>query len=542
MVDENLDTGLMNTSKQPSDISWKALAYFNLYRFLIAFLFLSLVWVGQLPEPLGIYDKTLFSICVHIYFVFSLAAIFFIRIQKPRYVLQVIGQVFVDIVMITLFMYASAGLNSGFGMLMVIVIAGGGILCPGRIGILFASVAAISILGHEVYIQLSRDYPPPNYIHAGFLGITFFITAFISHVLAAKVQQSEALAEQRAEDLDKLFQLNEHIVQRLYSGIIVLDEGFKIRLFNESAKTLLGFKEDIYGKHLKNISPELFNYADKWKKSEGGQAVIIKPSKGSVEVQASFVNLHLDKKFEELIFLDDVVQIRQRAQQMKLASLGRLTASIAHEVRNPLGAISHASQLLSESDSLSGEEKRLTTIIEEHSHRVNNIIENVMSISRRQQATPTFIELNRWLEKFTEEFVARKVLEPGSVKLNLDSSDIVARMDASQLHQILWNICENACRYSKGIPLIEIYCGIREDTKRPYIDILDHGPGISDDITEQLFEPFITTNSTGTGLGLFIARELCEANQATLDLKSNTDQGCCFRIIFSHPEKRHGFI
>lgn len=527
---------------QPSEISWKALSYFDLYRFLITFLFASLVLIGQLPEPLGIYDRALFSISAYVYLLISLIALFFTHIQKPPYVIQVIGQVISDIVMITLFMYASAGLNSGFGMLMVIVIAGGGILTPGRIGILFAAVATISVLGHEAYIQLSRDFPPPNYIHAGFLGITFFMTAFIGHVLAIKVQESEALAKQREVDLEKLFQLNEHIVQRLFSGIIVLDEEFKLQLFNESAKSLLGFKEDIYGKDLVNIAPELFNYANKWKENEGEQAVIIRPSKGSTEVQASFVHLHLDKKFELLIFLDDVMQIRQRAQQMKLASLGRLTASIAHEVRNPLGAISHASQLLSESNALAGEEKRLTAIIEEHSNRVNNIIENVMSISRRVQATPVSIELNDWLEKFTEEFRMRNDLKQNALKLKLEAPGIMARMDPSQLNQILWNICENGIRYSRGTPLIEINCNTRNDTKRPYIDIVDHGPGICIDIVDQLFEPFVTTNSQGTGLGLFIARELCEANQATLNLHFNTAEGCCFRINFSHPEKRHGLV
>ena len=302
---------------QPSEISWKALAYFDLYRFLVAFLFLALVWIGQLPEPLGIYDKALFSISVHFYFLFSLAALFLTHIQKPRYMLQVAGQVFVDIIMITLFMYASAGLNSGFGMLLVIVIAGGSLLTSGRIAILFAAFAAISVLGHEVYIQLFRVYPPPNYIHAGFLGITFFITAFVSHVLAAKVQESEALAEQRAVELEKLFQLNEHIVQRLYSGIIVIDKEFKIRLFNESARHLLGFKENIYGEGIASISPELFDNVNRWRNDEGKQVVIIRPETGGGEIQASFIHLHLDRKFELLIFLDDVVQIRQRAQQMK---------------------------------------------------------------------------------------------------------------------------------------------------------------------------------------------------------------------------------
>ena len=165
-----------------------------------------------------------------------------------------------------------------------------------------------------------------------------------------------------------------------------------------------------------------------------------------------------------------------------------------------------------------------------------------MSISRREQAVPTFIELVPWLEKFVEEFTNRNELGKDAISLKVGKSGIIARMDSSQLNQVLWNICENGIRYSKGMPLIEILCGVNAGTERPFIDIFDHGPGISPDIAEQLFEPFVTTDSRGTGLGLFIARELCEANLASLKLESNTPRGCCFRITFSHPDKRHKFL
>ena len=118
----------------------------------------------------------------------------------------------------------------------------------------------------------------------------------------------------------------------------------------------------------------------------------------------------------------------------------------------------------------------------------------------------------------------------------------MARMDPSQLRQVLWNICENGIRYGGDTPLIELNCGIKQDTERPFVDIIDHGPGIAAGIEEQLFEPFVTTESKGTGLGLFIARELCEANQASLSLHANSTEGCCFRIVFSHPEKRQGLV
>ena len=520
--------------------SWRALTYYNLYRFLIAFLFVSLYWIGQLPEPLGIYDRNIFAIAAHFFLIISVAAIFLIQIRKPPFVYQVSSYVLLDILLIATFIYSSAGLNSGFGMLMVIAIAGGSILIPGKVGLFFAAVATISVLGHEIYIQFSLTRPAPNYIHAGFLGVTYFLTAFISQVLASRVTLSEALAEQRAIDLVNLAKLNENIVQRLQSGIIVLDDALRIRLYNESAKNLLGVDINLDNVEIEKIIPELVPSVQNWINDSGAGTFILKPIKGGMDIQVSLSSLNLENKMEILIFLDDVLKLRQQAQQLKLASLGRLTASIAHEVRNPLGAISHAGQLLSESDFLNKEEQRLSAIINEQSIRVNSIIENVMQISRRDQPVPSTINLHQWLEKFIEELKFRYQFDGSELKFDAVSENINVNMDSNQLSQIMWNICENGIRYSRRNPVLEIKCELQTDTQRPHIDIIDSGKGITPKIVDNLFEPFITTEVNGTGLGLFIARELCEANQATLNLYNNTENGCCFRINFSHPDRRQG--
>jgi len=222
-------------SNTPSETSWRALQYFNLYRFLIASLFVTLIWVGQLPEPLGSYDQSLFSVTSHAYLVLAIIIAFTITYRTPQYNLQIATQVMLDIFAISLMMYASNGLNSGFGMLLVVAVIGGSILRAGRIALLFAAVATLFVLAQEVYVQLYRYSPLPNYTHAGFLGITFFMTAFLGQVLAAKVQKSEALAEQRAIDLENLGLLNEYIVQRMQSSLLVLDDQYQVRLLNEAA-------------------------------------------------------------------------------------------------------------------------------------------------------------------------------------------------------------------------------------------------------------------------------------------------------------------
>ncbi|MCK5499380.1 MAG: HAMP domain-containing histidine kinase, partial [Gammaproteobacteria bacterium] len=222
---------------------------------------------------------------------------------------------------------------------------------------------------------------------------------------------------------------------------------------------------------------------------------------------------------------------------LKVASLGRLSASIAHEVRNPLGAISHASQLLSESESLEKEDERLLSIIVDHANRVNRIIENMIRINRREAAVPENIKISEWMTDFIAEFSNQKQLEENDIHIGT-TLDTVVRMDVSQLYQVIWNLSENALRYSQRQPLIEYQWGVREGTGKPYLDIIDNGPGMSEDIASQLFEPFFTTDVDGSGLGLYISRELCEANQALLVLNKNTSKGCCFRIHFAHSEKQ----
>jgi two-component system sensor histidine kinase PilS (NtrC family) len=530
----------MNTTgsdhKIYSSTSWQALKYFNIYRSIISGLFISLYWIGKLPTPLGSFDDRLFSVTAHIYLICSITIFYFIHLQRPRYLLQVTANVFLDIIMLSVLMYASAGISSGFGMLLVIVIAGGSILSTKRVAILFAALATIAVLGEELYAQITHAYPVTNYTHAGFLGITFFITSFLAQALVKRAEEGEALAEQRAYDLQTLAHLNEHIVQRMQSGIIVLDKKYRIHLLNRSAMTLLGLKESAEGKSISDLSPELALSMIQWQQGEGERTVIIRPEGAENILQISFIRLSLERKFEILIFLDDISLMQQRAQEIKLASLGRLTASIAHEIRNPLGAISHAGQLLSESDILVSEDKRLTGIITEHSRRVNKIIENVLSISSRDPAIPVSIDLEEWLEKFIEEFATRYQLSDGSVNLVMQTDNPRALFDPAQLHQIVWNLCENAIRYSKRNPLLEFYCGVRTETGRTYVDIIDHGCGIPDEMVGQLFEPFFTTEIKGSGLGLYIARELCEANRALLNLHSNSPEGCTFRINFAHPD------
>lgn len=518
--------------------NWRALQYFNLYRMLVGLLFVTLIWTGSLPEPLGIYSQQLFSITIHLYFLSAILFWFIIASRIPGLLVQVVSYVVIDIVAITLMMYASNGLSSGFGMLLVIVVAGGSILVAGKIAILFAAIASLFVLGLELYQQFSRELFDPNYTHAGFLGVTFFVTALLGQMLSARVQKSEALAEQRAIDLKEMARLNEHIVQRMQSGIIVLDRHREIRLINNSAIMMLGVPRPVVGKKVASVSPEIDHIIDVWESDNRIHTFEIRQDSSNLDLKAAISNMGEKEQGALLIFLDEIALLRQQAQGLKLASLGRLTASIAHEVRNPLGAISHAGQLLSESDALTREDQRLMQIIRDQSQRINSIIENVLSLSKRKPPEPSGLRIREWLQRFVSELCEKYDIPFDKIIVEVEPEDLEIKMDSTQLHQVLWNLSENAIRYSRGSVILKLHAGVHSDSGRSYIDVIDSGPGLPEEISKHLFEPFVTTESAGTGLGLYIARELCEANQATLFVQQNSNRGCRFRINFPWFDKR----
>ncbi len=524
----------MNKNIKPDNklTDWRALSYFNFYRILLSGVFVAVTIPTKLPSPLGSLDGTLFIIVSYVYFFTAIIFSGFIHYRILRFNLQIVLQTLADIIMLGLLMYSSSGLGSGFGMLLVIAVAGGSILMAGKIALLFAAIATIFVLGHELYLKFSGFSYSGNYVHAGIMGVTFFITAFVGILLSTRVRETEALAKQQAIEINELARINEHIVQRMHSGIIVLSNNMDILLMNKAARSFLG-RGNADLDNDEHVSTLLGIHIKKWLSGEESQNVIIKPDNEGLELQLSFIKLKRETDFQVLTFVEDITKLRQRAQQLKLASLGRLAASIAHEVRNPLGAINHAGQLLNESDTLIMEDRRLVEIIDDHSRRINTIIENVLNISRRKHPALKKIGINAWLYVFRDELISRYKLDDKSVVLEMSKENIVISADPSQLHQIMWNLSENALRYSKRKPFLSFYCDVDNATGRPYIDVIDYGPGIPDNIRESLFEPFFTTEMHGSGLGLYLAQELCEENRATLNLQSSSNKGTIFRIIFT---------
>lgn len=516
--------------------SWRVLRLYHLYRLIIGITLVLLVSSNLDSELLEMAHPALFRNGSWLYLALNVLVI--VTMRQPKRLAQVFALALVDVVLLSGLFYAAGGTPSGIGNLLIVAVAIANILLRGRIGLLIAAVAAIGMIYLTFYLSLSRPDASAQYVQVGAFGALCFAAALFVQGLTRRLQASESLAEQRAADVANLEALNALILQRMRTGILVLDEVHRVLLANQGANHLLGHA-DLTGKILDPHCPQLIKRMQQWSYNPSLRPASLQAEPDGRVLQPSFIALQRGERKHTLIFLDDISQIAQQAQQLKLASLGRLTAGIAHEIRNPLGAISHAAQLLQESEELAGADLRLAQIIQDHSQRMNMVIENVLQLSRRRQAEPQLLDLKYWLHRFASEFRTRAAPNH-TLHLETSTGSIQTRMDPHQLTQVLSNLVENALRYSaQKNTLGQVWLKLFRDpdSELPVLEVLDDGPGIAEDQLHHLFEPFYTTETKGTGLGLYLSRELCESNQARLDYKLRESGGSCLRITFAHPRK-----
>ena len=535
---------LLQRAVEEPDLSWRVLITLNVFRLLVAALLLGLFFMGGEPRIFGDRYPIPFATSATVYLLLAIIFATSLRQRWARASVQAAIQLLADIVLIVALMHTSGGIGSGLGGLLIVFVGAGSLVLPGQIPAIMGAMATFGILGEQVFAQFTGAADAVNYPAAGVLSAIVFAISLAVSPLARRIQESEALARQRGVDLQNLSELNEYIVQHLRESIIVVDANSQIRLNNASAARLLGTTELFRSRPLREASEPLADYLRRWRVD---QALSSHPEFTLVnEGNSARITAHLaplgkggDRSGPLLIFLEDASIFNARVQQSKLASLGRLSASIAHEIRNPVGAMSHAAQLLGEVDGLTDDDRRLTDIIRTHSSRVSHIIDNVLQLSRRESGAPERFHIRPWLEDFAREFTRTLELQEGELAIEDVPDDIEVRMDKSHLRQVLWNLCDNAVKYASetGGILVELHAGRVEAQGRPYLEVRDHGLGVDQATAEQIFEPFFTARSGGTGLGLYISRELCELNRATLLYLDRAGGGSIFRIVFSDPDR-----
>jgi len=522
--------------------NWHSLWLLNVYRLFLNFSLLAMFFLGSKPQMLGSRDPQLFSYALLGYLLASLIFASLVQVQRPRFDTQLYLQVYLDIIALVVLMHSSGGVDTGLGMLLVATVAGTGLIRADRFALLFAALGSLAVLGEQLYTQLRLGYDETDFMQAGLLGATLFATALLALVLARRSEAIEVVAQQRAIDLENLAELNEQVIQQMDAGLLFVDPTGRIRLANGSARELLGVPSDgPPPRTLADACEPLAESLSRWQGLPAPQQAAQQPGplgdpRLRVELKPSFTALGDQGT---LIHIEDHSFIRQQLQQLKLASIGRLTASIAHEIRNPLGAISHAAQLIDESPELNFADKRLTGIVLDNCRRMNAIIEDVLQLSRREKVEQSQIELRAWLTRFIREFCATEGAEQQHFSIDAPA-ELRAYMDPNHLNQVLWNLCSNALRHG-GRDDLHILLRTERLPRSGQIalDVLDNGVGIGAEQAEEIFEPFVTFSHEGTGLGLYIARELCEFNSAALRLMPS-QRGTHFRITFAPPQEVPG--
>ncbi|MGK0248116.1 MAG: two-component system sensor histidine kinase PilS (NtrC family) [Oleispira sp.] len=431
---------------------------------------------------------------------------------------------FGDITLLIIMMQSSGGLESGFSNIILIPIFISNLLVTRSLGYVVAAWTTLAVIYTQHF--LPWQFNEKEVFMSGLYGFLCFTLAFLTQTLSNTLNSTLDLTHRQAENISRLRKINKHVLLALPNAIIACDKENRILLSNDTAQKWFNCSDS------KSLPPELMN-------------LINHGNYSNIHFEHNEYHLILNKsplvnsiEGDYVLVMEDSNHMAAEAQQIKLASLGRLTASIAHEIRNPLSALRHAAQLLAEAPDLSKDDIKLTQIIEQHCMRINRTVEDILQISRRNNAQVEVIKLRPWLEHFKHSFQETHG-ESFSLDITCDP-DYLIKFDPDQLQQVLHNICGNGLRYAllKHPKDAQLKITAKQHFNGSvHLYLMDNGPGISKEHQKNLFEPFFTTEHTGTGLGLYLCREICAANNASIKHlasdQSAKNLGTCFSLNFA---------
>lgn len=509
------------------------------YRSLLSVVLLIMLVSPNTRQLVGVLNPALYTTVALAYLATNviLMGLIFSGLNRSQNLLLAVF--LIDIVAITILSDSSRGMSSGLPILLIITVAASAVLIANRtFATLIAALSVLATLADTVRLILQEELSVNSLFPAGLLGMLIFGVSVMVQAIVVRLGRAEELARHRAGDLYNLQRLNEQIVQHMQTGILLVGDDGIVRVMNKSASGLLAPERPIamdQGRQLADYNQELAYQFEHWKNTGLHRAKPFKVMEGSPEVIANFRQLQPSANRESLVFVEDYTPVTQYAQSLKLTSLGRLTASIAHEIRNPLGAVSHAAQLLQESPELSAADKRMADIIVHQSERMNTIIESVMQISRREPPKPEYLLLAEWLEEFSRGYLT-SLNRPAELTIECEYRELLVEFDQENLQRIMSNLLDNALRHSKlacGVEQAKIKVEQEFSSHRCLVSVIDAGAGVPHADRAKLFEPFFTTVTEGSGMGLYLCKELCEINNATLSYLPTPSGESSFCIALS---------
>lgn len=527
------------SSKSSSELyNERTLKVYLYYRVIVATILYMMYEAGITSSTFGIEYPAIFRVTSVSYVLLALISLGLLFDKSSfRSTIKVSILLITDLAAFLILIHASGGITGGLGYLLVITTAIASMFLRGQLAFGFAALVSISLLLHAFLLADQRDIVK-SVFGAGTLGILVFITTGSFRYLTDRIQTTTQEAAEKGAYARQVVKLAQLIVTRMQTGITVLDNDNRIELINDSALHHLDLPNDknYFAQDITDLT-DLHEVLALWHQNPISGMARVHKLNGKKEIRINFAAVETEKQPLTILYIEDYRTLMQQAQQLKLASLGRLTASIAHEIRNPLGAISHAAQLLRESEHIDETDARFTEIILQHTHRVNEIVENTMSLSKRKEPKAEPIDLGSWIPQFIEEYSTAKQCE---IDFEQKDEQESIKMDPTHLRQILTNLFDNGLRYSMehtGKSSITVRSGTSKHNDTSIVEVIDFGIGVPDEEVGNIFEPFFTTGKQGTGLGLYISRELCEINQARLDYKRTQDIKSRFIIYFSHHQR-----
>lgn len=450
---------------------------------------------------------------------------------------QVSFMLVIDVCALTLMLYANGGPSLQMSMLYMVVVMAANILLPALRALTIALFAAITVIYQQFFYSLAQNADLRGISGAALLALSFIGISLFGQLITRRLRLVERLVQERAQEINQLQAINQQIVEQIDTGLLVLDEQQHILLINKAAQRM-AFPSgraltEITNQPLMELNVRLAEQIQLSLQQQQYEFLLQSPDKSQeLNVQLTQLNYHDNSRYI-LVTLQSLQRLNQQVQQLKLASLGQLTASIAHEIRNPLAAISQASELMAES-ALDETDQQLLAMIQRQTKRLDLIIENILQMSRRKPISPQQLLLQDWIPALIQENLSQlhTYIEPRI------QPGLSVWFDPLQLQHILVNLLQNAVHHSKKIheqPVVRILAS-QDEQQQVILDVMDSGPGLSASVIKTLFEPFFTTEPNGTGLGLYLSKSFCEANDAQLLYVPQT-RGACFRIVFRAPSK-----
>ncbi len=523
------DVPTLTLRDEAPDSFWRALTQLNHFRLFVAFA-LAVVGLAMEGSLLSLKSPEWFAGICAVYFLSAWVFILPMRNRLPAFETQLVRHVIVDVACIGAILYASGSGPAGPGLLLIVSMAAVGMLRQKRKILFWASLASLVVLSQQVWLVLSGDATLNILARGGVLAASFFGVALLAHVQTTGVLVASRLAREKGQEAENMARINARMIQELPYAVMAVDGDGEVLQFNARAEELLGTR---FFSHcnLRQCAPQLAELWSRWRKQQTIPPHPFQPGRDGRRLIPRFIELEPSRSQGAVVVLEDMTDLEAQAQRMKLASLGMLTANLAHEIRNPLSAIRHAAGLLQE-DHQDDVTVRLTRIINDNAERLNGLVEDVLALNRRDRMRREDLALAEVVPRFVQHFAQREQVPEHIIQVHANGDPRLC-MDGNHLEQILWNLLRNAWRYCSRQPG-SIRIRLSGQADRVDIDVINDGPPIPAETKTRLFEPFYTTSKQGTGLGLYIARDLAEANGGGLSYMEIPD-GAMFRLSGTWP-------